>query len=109
MAEIFRINSKQQRRPHHIEEWAEHRGLKQADIARELGADRSIVSRWFGGSTPGEEYQERLAALFGLDDVEALFRSPGEDWIASFLRGRSNDEIERIKSTLETAFPRKRA
>ncbi|PZU95603.1 MAG: XRE family transcriptional regulator [Chelatococcus sp.] len=109
MAEFTEIHrSKQPRRPHHIADWAEARGLKQADIVRETGADKSVVSRWFSGSTPGVEWQEKLAALFETDP-ESLFRDPNDDWIKRFFERRSREEIERIKATLEAAFPRKSA
>ena len=109
MAEITRVHArKQPRRPHFIAEWAEKRGLIQADIAREIGADKSLVSRWFNGATPSVEYQERLAALFSCEP-DSLFRHPDDDWIARFLRGRSADEVERIKAMLEAGFPRMKA
>lgn len=100
--------SRQPRRPHFIPEWAERRGLNQADLARELEADKSVVSRWFSGTTPGVEWQERLAALLTDGDEESLFRHPDDDWLSKFFRDRSRDEIERIKATLEAAFPRRR-
>lgn len=106
VTEIHR--SKQPRRPHHIPDWAEARGLSQADIVRETGADKSVVSRWFNGTTPGADWQEKLAALFHTDP-ESLFRHPDDDWLKRFLDRRSREEIERIKATLETAFPRKSA
>ncbi len=99
---------RQPRRPHFIAEWAEARGLKQADLARELDADKSLVSRWFSGSTPGLDWQEKLAAFFHVDP-DALFRHPDDDWLTRFLRDRPRDEIDRIKNTLEAAFPRKKA
>lgn len=99
--------NRQPRRPHHIADWAEKFGLSQADISREIGADKSLVSRWFDGTTPGVAYQEKLAALFHTD-AEGLFRHPDDDWLAKFFKDRSQEEIERIKSTLETAFPRKK-
>lgn len=99
---------RQPRRPHHIKEWADLRGLKAADLARELGADKSVISRWFGGSTPSVEWQIKLAALFGTEP-EGLFRHPDDDWLSKFFSDRSRDEIERIKATLEAAFPRKQA
>lgn len=100
--------SKQPKRPHFIEAWAELRGMKQVDIVREIGADKSQVSRWFSGATPQPHWQNKLAALFHCEP-ESLFRDPNEDWLSRFLRGRELEEIERIKATLETAFPRKRA
>lgn len=80
--------------------------MSRADIARELGADKSVVSRWFGGATPTPAWQEKLAALFNCDP-ESLFRHPDDDWLRRFLQGRAKDEVERIKQTLEAAFPRK--
>jgi transcriptional regulator with XRE-family HTH domain len=97
--------SKQPRRPHHIEAWAEKRHLTQADLVRELGADKSQVSRWYAGASPGEEWQQKLADFFGCD-AEGIFRHPDDDWFARFFKGRNQDEIERIKKTLETAFPK---
>lgn len=97
--------TKQPRRPHFIVEWAELRGLKQADLVEALGADKSVVSRWFSGTSPGVEWQEKLAAFFGTDP-DGIFRHPDDDWMTRFLRGRKREEVERIKTTLEAAFPR---
>ncbi len=107
MAVVSRIHpSKQPRRPHYIEEWAEKRNLKQADLARQLGADKSLVSRWYSGSSPSVEWQARLAALFYCEP-ESLFRHPDDDWLRRFFEGRSNAEIEHLKRSLETTFPKK--
>jgi hypothetical protein len=108
MSKVTHIHkSKQPKRPHFIEEWAIHRGFAhQSELASELDADKSVVSRWYAGTTPGTEWQERLAALFDCEP-ESLFRHPDDDWLARFLKGRERDEIERIKKTLESAFPRK--
>ena len=109
MGKIVTIHSaKQPRRPHHVVDWAEKYNLTQADLARELGADKSVVSRWFGGATPSIDWQEKLAALFKCEP-EALFRHPDDDWLRRFFQDRSQEEIDRIKATLETAFPRRLA
>lgn len=106
MSEITAIHrSKQPRRPHFIPEWAEARNLSQADLARELEADKSVVSRWFNGTTPGVEWQQKLAALFHCEP-DSLFRHPDDDWMAQFFRDRSREELERMKKLLEAAFPR---
>lgn len=97
---------KQPKRPHFIPEWAEARGFTQAEMARELLADKSVVSRWFSGTTPSEEWQAKLAALFHCEPA-SLFRHPDDDWLTRFFAGRSRDEIDRIKQTLETAFPKR--
>jgi transcriptional regulator with XRE-family HTH domain len=110
MVKIDQIHrSKTPRRPHFIPELAERRGLKQADLAKEIDADKSVVSRWWAGTAPGIEWQEKLAAFF-FDDptaTERLFRHPDDDWFARFFRDRNRDEIERMKQTLETAFPKR--
>ena len=107
MGPVEKIHSlKQGHRPHFVQQWAEHRGLAQKDIVRELGVDKGIVSRWFSGSTPSVKYQEALASLFETER-EGLFRHPDEDWLALFFAGRRREEIERIKATLEAAFPRR--
>jgi transcriptional regulator with XRE-family HTH domain len=106
MGKIVKIHkSKQPRRPHYIAEWAELRGMRQADLARELGADKSVVSRWLSGATPGIEWQARLAALFHCEP-ESLFRHPDDDWLAKFFEDRSREEIEKMKKLLELAFPK---
>lgn len=106
MAKLTTIHkSKSPIRIHFIVEWAEKRGLSQADIVREVGADKSVVSRWFSGALPSEKYLEPLAGLFSTD-VNGLFRHPDDDWMARFLRERSIEELARIRATLEMAFPR---
>lgn len=109
MSNVVKIfQSKQGRRPHYVREWAEKRGKRQADLARDIGADKGMVSKWFNEektSTPSNKWLEVLAAYFETE-VEALFRHPDEDWFAQFFAGRRQEEIERIKATIETAFPR---
>jgi transcriptional regulator with XRE-family HTH domain len=106
MNDVVRIHaSKQPRRPHYIREWAASRELKQVDLAEAIGVDKSLVSRWFSGSTPSEEWQIKLSAFFHVDR-EALFRHPDDDWIARFFRNRSDEEVKRMKAMLEAAFPK---
>jgi transcriptional regulator with XRE-family HTH domain len=98
----------QAHRFHYIVEWAERRGLKQADITRELGADKSTVSRWFSGTIPSDQNLLALTHLLVGPDEEpvSLFRHPDDDWLARFFRNRSTDERARIRQTLEAAFGR---
>ena len=98
---------KQPRRPHFIAEWAEKRGYpSQAELATALEADKSVVSRWYSGTSPSQEWQEKLAILFSCER-EALFRHPDDDWISKFFRDRSLDELNRMKQMLEAAFPKR--
>lgn len=99
--------SKQPNRPHFIPEWAERRGYKsQAELAEALEADKSVVSRWYSGTSPSREWQEKLTALFHCEDREGIFRHPDDDWLTRFFRDRSADELQRMKQMLEAAFPR---
>ena|SRR3990167_2127523 len=98
-------------RLHYIPEWAERRGLRQADIVEALGGavDKSTVSRWFAGTLPVREHLEALQGLFGLEEMAALFRHPDDDWLARFFRSRTEDERYRIRQMLEAAFPKAKA
>jgi hypothetical protein len=97
---------KQPRRPHFIPEWAEKRGYAtQAELVKASGADKGLVSKWYSGSSPGVEWQEKLAFLFKCDETDSIFRHPDDDWLSRFFRNRDPDEIERMKQTLELTFP----
>lgn len=90
-------------RIHFIVEWAEKRNLKQADIVREIGADKGLVSRWFDGTVPKAEYLEKLAALFGTN-IHGLFRHPDDDWLARFFQDKTDQQREKAIQMLELWF-----
>lgn len=94
-------------RIHYIAEWAERRGLTQADIARATGADKATVSRWCSGALPSEKYLLALTAVTSVQVPNDLFCHPDNDWIARFMRSCSEDERRRVIQLLETAFPPK--
>jgi hypothetical protein len=99
---------RQPNRPHFIQDWAERRGFSdQAALAKASGADKSVISRWYNGASPSREWQIKLVELFNLDEPGDIFRHPDTDWLAKFLYGRKQDEIDRMKQTLEAAFPQK--
>lgn len=90
-------------RIHFIVEWAEKRQLKQADIVREIGADKGLVSRWFDGTVPKAEYLEKLAEMFGTD-VHGLFRHPDDDWLARFFRDKTEEQRDKAIQMLRIMF-----
>ncbi len=97
--------SKQPNRPHFVPDWAMRRGYKnQAELVEALGADKSVVNRWYHGASPGEDWQERLVDLFQCKDRDALFRHPDEDGLRRLLKDRSSEEVTRMIQTLEAAF-----
>lgn len=98
---------KEPTRLHFIVEWAEKRGLRRADIVREIGADKGLVTRWFQGRNPSAEYLEKLAALFGTD-VQGLYRHPDDDWLAKFFRDKTEEQKERAIEMLRIFFEEKK-
>ena len=107
MSRPTRIHSdKTPLRLHFIREWAEHRHMRQADLAAALEVDKASVSRWFAGQLPAERHLVALAECLGVD-VEALFRHPQDDWLFKLLKERTAAERERIGAIIEAAFPAK--
>lgn len=119
MAKLARIHqNKQPIRRHFLNEWLVAKDmdapallalLNDPDRSSHLNeVEKSQVYRWLKGQMPGPAHQERVAAALEIEP-EALLRHPDDDWVARFLDGRSQDEIQRIKTTLESAFPKKDA
>lgn len=95
------------KRIHFIVEWAEKRNLKQADIVREIGADKGLVSRWFDGTVPKGDYLIKLADLFGTD-IHGIFRHPDDDWLAKFFQDKTDRQREDAIQMLKLFFQRTR-
>lgn len=112
------INQPMSRPNLYIREWAKVRGLLQVDVSRELDVSKGLVSNWFSNRVvPEPANQQRLAQLFGLPDVSLLYQHPRDAWLGQFnerrqremrelFAGRSDDEIDRMLSTLRAAFSR---
>jgi transcriptional regulator with XRE-family HTH domain len=103
----LRVGQRQPARPHYIKQWAEMRGYdKPVRLAEALGADKGHVSKWYRGTSPGIEWQIKMAALFNIEPAD-LFSNPDDVWFSQFIRGRDPQEVTRIKQGLEVNFPRK--
>lgn len=97
-------NSENDRR-HFIAEWAERRGVRQADIVRELGADKGAVSRWFADDIiPTEKYLKPLADYLGVDEVIDLFRHPDDDWLKKMFHDKTEEQREAAIEMLKIFF-----
>lgn len=94
----------------------EKRGVNAADVARDTGVDKSLISRWMNtNATPDVKNQEILAAYFGTDR-EGLFRDPADDWmrrmfqrrrkLAELLSSMSDEDLDRAENVILAAFPR---
>lgn len=83
-------------------------GLNDPERFSQLGyVSKSQVYRWLKGQMPNSSMQERIAAALGFEDDPSKFlSSPDIDWMSDFLRDRSEEELKRIKVTLENAFPK---
>ena len=97
--------TKQPRRPHYLAEWMERRGITAAELARQTGADNGQISRWLDGASPSQKWHDVLREFFHAGR-EGIFRHPDDDWLTEFFAGRQQEEIDRIKQTLEMAFPK---
>lgn len=117
MANVSRIHqNKRPVRRHFIAEWLEARGMSPPELLEVLNdpersmehteVDKSQVYRWLKGQMPHPGMQVRIALALGLDDPGKLLRPPEADWISEFFENRSREELERIRKTLEAAFPR---
>jgi len=81
--------------------------------------DKSQVYRWIDGQMPQRRFLERIAwalSIFTTDDdgVEkpepdprGIFRDPNLDWFARQVKDRSEEELRRLRSIVENAFPKR--
>lgn len=98
------IESERKRR-HFIPEWAERKNLRQTDIVRELGVEKSVVYRWFSdGVIPTEKYLSPLAELLGAPEVVSLFRHPDDDWLSRMFIDKTETQKERAIQMLKIFF-----
>jgi hypothetical protein len=112
-------------RRHFIKEWMELREMEPKDLIRKLNdvdpslppIDKSQVYRWIDGQLPQPRFMTRIAwalSIFTIDDdgVErpepdpsGIMRDPNLDWFARQVKDRSEDELRRLRSIVENAFP----
>jgi transcriptional regulator with XRE-family HTH domain len=107
MNAVIRIHkSKSPPRVHYIQEWIEKRGMRQADVVRALGVDKATVSRWCSGYMPENKNLGPLIEFLQLEAPSDLFRHPDDTWMRRFFEGRTREEMEHIKRSLEVTFPK---
>lgn len=56
----------------YLRERMQERGWSKADLARHIGVDASLVSRWLAGDQPRPETCHKIAAAFGLEPETVL-------------------------------------
>jgi transcriptional regulator with XRE-family HTH domain len=106
MAQITRIHSgKNSFRMHYIPEWSEFRGLRQTDLVEATGLEKSTISRWFKGAMPKtREHMEAIAVALQLPEPDSFLRHPQDDWMARQLRGKTEEDVERLIDAMRIAF-----
>lgn len=122
MNSLVRIHKgKQPISKHYLKEWLDERDMGAMDLLDEINKalpdpiDKSQVYRWLKGQMPHDDMLVRIAGVLSIVDAETgapdprgVLRDPNVDWIAQKLRGRSEDEVERVKQILDAAFPPKK-
>lgn len=97
----------------YLAEWMESRDppVKQAELARETGIDKSLISRWINdGIVPGDRHLQTLANFFAQEegaDPEMMLRHPEDEWLTRRLRQADADEKRRMRQLLEAVFPQR--
>ena len=124
-AKVLHLNREPFRR-HYLAEWLEENDMKPMELLDALNEpagmdpvviDKSQVYRWLKGQLPHRSTQVRIAAALNLLDAftgepnpELLMSHPAQVWIARKVSGLEPEDIERLKTIIESAFPeRKRA
>lgn len=108
-------------RRHYLREWLDERDMEPMELLDALNEaasmespiiDKSQVYRWLKGALPHPPTQIRIAAALELLDPETgepdpqmLMVHPAQVWMALKIRGRSQDDIERMKQMIDLAFP----
>lgn len=77
--------------------------MSQADIVKELGVDKGLVSRWFKGTNPGKEWRPKLEALFEAEEG-GLYRHPDDDWLSKFFKDKTAEDKRKAVELLEMFF-----
>lgn len=85
---------------------AEELGIKQADIAKQLGVGRSTVFKWFDGvNQPSSKYLDRLADILNTD---AYWLLTGDDIRQELLADKDVEEkvklLQQLGMDLETSI-----
>jgi hypothetical protein len=110
-------------RAHYLNEWLDERRMSAMELLDALNEpagmdpqiiDKSQVYRWLKGQLPHHATQRRIAETLGLvdndtgePDPKLLMTHPAQVWIARKVSGLEPEDIDRLKTIIETVFPEK--
>lgn len=107
---------RQVRRPHYLAKLMARHNISRAKLIEDLGVDKSQVSRWLDEdrpSTPSPEWADRMGTYFAVsddpEDFVDIFSDPDVSRFQKMTRGLSDEEVDRMLTTLEAAYSAKRA
>jgi chromosome partitioning protein len=92
--EVTMNRSERERLGLYFKTLATQRELKQRDIARKIGHERSMISKIFGGSIQADEPYERVAEFFGTTLEQSLASAAALVAALGVMAGDSNPEDE---------------
>ena len=105
-------SKRQPSKPHYLARLMARQNVTRSDLMKELGIDKSQLSRWLDETrpaTPSPEWAHKLGQYFSPgpdeDDFVDIFADPDVQWIAKKLQGRSDEEKARIIAMIDAAFP----
>lgn len=112
-APLAAIYSKRQpSKPHYLARLMARQNVTRSTLMKELGIDKSQLSRWLHETrpaTPSPEWAQKLGQYFSPslddDDFVDIFADPDVQWIAKKLQGRTDEEKARIIAMIDAAFP----
>jgi len=114
VAEIY--TKRQGRRPHYLAKIMARSDKERADLIEDLNVDKSQLSRWLDErkpSSPSPEWAQKLGFYFAAsddpDDFVDIFTDPDLIRFQKMTRSLSDEEVDKMLTTLEAAYATNRA
>lgn len=102
---------RQVRRPHYLAKLMARHNVSRGRLVEDLDVDKSQLSRWLDDekpATPSPHWAEKLGRYFAVsddpDDIVDIFSDPDMARFRKMTRHMSEDEVDRMLTTLEAAY-----
>lgn len=107
---------RQVRRPHYLAKLMARSNVSRGQLVEQLGVDKSQLSRWLDEekpATPSPHWAGELGRFFAVsddpDDFVDIFSDPDMARFQRMTKGMSDDEVDRMLTTLEAAYRARKA